>query len=56
MIAGRAPRKINREETKNTKVFLIFLRVLRFFAVDFHSLSPESLIATCVTRQNINYE
>jgi len=30
-------RKINHEEAKSTKVFLIFLRVLRFFVVDFHS-------------------
>jgi len=36
------PPKINREETKNTKIFLFFLRVLRFFVVDSHffSVSP----------------
>ena len=56
MIAGRVPRKINHEEAKNTKVFLSFLRVLRFLVVDFHSLTPQSLIAPCATRQNIDYE
>jgi hypothetical protein len=40
-----SPSEINHEETKSTKVFLIFLRVLRFFVVDSHrfraSLIPE---------------
>jgi len=30
-------RKINYEETKGTKVILIFLHSLRFFVVDFRS-------------------
>jgi len=36
-VAQRHPEKneINREETKGAKVSLIFLRVLRFFVVDF---------------------
>jgi len=36
--------KINHEETKSTKVFLIFLRSLRFFVVDFNRFRA-SLIA-----------
>jgi len=32
------PRKINHEETKDTKIFTVFLRALRFFVVDFHCL------------------
>src|SRR5262249_43270853 len=31
-----SPSEINHEETKSTKVFLIFLRVLRFFIIDSH--------------------
>jgi len=39
------PPEINHEETDSHRFFLIFLRVLRFFVVDFHSFW-ESLTAT----------
>ena len=46
----RALQKINHEETKSTKIFPAFLRVLRFFVVDFRRF-PMSLIATRATPQ-----
>jgi len=46
--------KINHEETKGTMIFLVFLRFLRFFVVDFprsRSCHSERRPETMKTRQ-----
>ncbi|HEV2668414.1 MAG TPA: hypothetical protein VG324_26085, partial [Blastocatellia bacterium] len=40
---------INHEETKSTKIFLFFLRLLRFFVVDLRRSKDMSIVITTPT-------
>src|SRR5215813_8514340 len=46
--------KINHEETKSTKIFLFFLRFLRFFVVDFPSFTRRQSLRHERPSNNVN--